>query len=139
MHHRINGVCLSCKNIERILEVSFVGLAPLGLKSHIRQTFSHSLPGFVSSLSATNCSSSALKTRANVNALNIMLIELLLRYYTSGNLITCCFLSSFQVVHSALHTTLLTLSFLARSILPDPVVPSHPFLPTKLLSLPSIF
>ena len=63
LYHRIKGDCLSCNNIERILDVSFVGFVPLGLKSHIRQTFSHSEPGFVSSRSAMNCSSSALKTR----------------------------------------------------------------------------
>ena len=52
---------------------------------------------------------------------------------------TCCFLLSSQVVHLVLRTIPLILSFLVQSSLPDLAVPSHPFPPTKLPFLPSIF
>ncbi len=57
---RTNGVCLSCRSIDRIRDTSLLLRCPLGLNSHNRQILSHSWPGTFSSLSFVNASSASL-------------------------------------------------------------------------------
>ena len=55
-----NGVCLSWRIMERIRETSLLVLLDLGLKSHNLAMRSHSVPGSIAPVSATNCFSAFL-------------------------------------------------------------------------------
>lgn len=59
----VNGVCFSCKMIDRIRDTSRLDLLDFGLKSHSLAIRSHSVPGSMSSVSATNCFSAFLHSR----------------------------------------------------------------------------
>uniref|UniRef100_A0A2M4CDP8 Putative secreted protein n=1 Tax=Anopheles marajoara TaxID=58244 RepID=A0A2M4CDP8_9DIPT len=54
------GFCFSCRMMERIREMSLLDLFVFGLKSHSLAIRSHSVPGSISSVSATNCFSAFL-------------------------------------------------------------------------------
>lgn len=56
----VKGCCFNCKMIERILDTSLLALFVFGLKSHNLAIRSHSVPGSISSSSATNCFSAFL-------------------------------------------------------------------------------
>lgn len=67
-----SGFCFSCRKMERMRDTSFVFLVPLGLKSHMRQTFSQSRPVLeLLSRSATYSSSSALQNKHEIVTLGV--------------------------------------------------------------------
>jgi hypothetical protein len=54
------GVCLSCRIMDLMRDTSLLVLLDFGLKSHSLAIRSHSVPGSISSVSATNCFSAFL-------------------------------------------------------------------------------
>ena len=54
---------MSCRKMDLMRETSFVFLLFFGLKSHIRLTLSHSVPGTSSSRSLTKAASACLRER----------------------------------------------------------------------------
>lgn len=56
----VTGVCFSCRIIDRIRLTSRLVLIDFGLKSHNLAMRSHSVPGSISAVSATNCFSAFL-------------------------------------------------------------------------------
>lgn len=58
----VNGVCFNCKIIDRMRDTSRLDLLDFGLKSHNLAMRSHSVPGSISAVSATNCFSAFLWT-----------------------------------------------------------------------------
>jgi len=59
------GVCFTWRMMERIREMSFVCLLALGLKSQSFAILSHSVPGSIGSVSATNSFSALLHRKQN--------------------------------------------------------------------------
>lgn len=76
------GVCLSWRMIDLIRVTSLLARLDLGLKSQSLEMRSHSVPGSISSDSATNCFSAFLKKyskqhyirKINIKVINILMI-----------------------------------------------------------------
>lgn len=72
----VNGVCFNCRMIDRIRLTSRLDLLVFGLKSHSFAMRSHSVPGSISAVSATNCFSAFLHTNTHtelIEELNVLI------------------------------------------------------------------